>query len=223
MALPATLSAPPSMGLAAALRARTRALHVRAERSGIVREVLAGRVSRHGYTLLLRNLMPAYVRLEEGLEQHRLAPGVHAFARPAVYRSEALAVDLEALCGPAWQSALPLLPAGTRYARQVASAAGGDGARLIAHAYTRYLGDLHGGQILRRILARSLGLGAQGLSFYDFPAIADADAFKIDFRAALDLAGVEIDDFAGVVDEAACAFEHNIAVSTAVLAAARAA
>jgi heme oxygenase len=35
-------------------------------------------------------------------------------------------------------------------------AAEGDGTRLIAHAYTRYLGDLSGGQILQRLLARSL-------------------------------------------------------------------
>jgi len=97
-----------------------------------------------------------------------------------------------------------------------ARAAAGDGSRLIAHAYIRYLGDLYGGQILRRILARSLGLGAPSLSFYDFPAIADAEAFKAGYRAALDQAALEIEDCAGVVEEAALAFELNIAVSMAV-------
>lgn len=216
MALSAPLSGRPAIGLAAALRERTRALHVQAERSGMVREVLAGRASRHGYALLLRNLMPAYGRLEEGLERHRRAPGVHAFALPALYRARAIAADLEDLCGPAWPCALPLLPAGERYAGQVARAAAGDGSRLIAHAYTRYLGDLYGGQILRRILARSLGLGAPSLSFYDFPAIADAAAFTAGYRDALDRAALEIEDCAGVVAEAALAFELNIAVSRAV-------
>jgi heme oxygenase (biliverdin-producing, ferredoxin) len=210
------------MGLAAALRERTRLLHVRAERTGIVREVLAGRASRQGYALLLRNLLPAYARLEAGLEEHRLAPGVRAFAQPAVYRSHALAADLEVLCGADWRSALPLLPAGARYARQVGRAARGDGARLIAHAYTRYLGDLYGGQILRRLLARSLGLGAQSLSFYDFPGIGDAEAFRAGYRTALDRAALEIADCTAVIDEAARAFELNIAVSTAVQEAASA-
>ena len=45
------------VSLAAAFRQRTRLLHTRAERSGIVREVLTGQVSRKGYSLFLRNLL----------------------------------------------------------------------------------------------------------------------------------------------------------------------
>jgi heme oxygenase len=209
----------PAAGLAAALRERTRALHVQAERSGIVREILRGRASRHGYALLLRNLLPAYRELERGLERHRHAPGVRAAARPVLYRAPALAADLAALCGPAWSRSLPLLPAGERYADRVAAAGSRDGARLIGHAYARYLGDLSGGQILRRLLGRSLGLGPGCLAFYDFPDIPDPEGFKAGYRAALDRAALEIVDVDGVVEEAAAAFRLNIEVSEAVLAA----
>ena len=198
-------------GLAPALRARTAALHVQAERSGIVAEILRGRASRTAYALLLRNLLPAYRAMEAGLERHRLSPGVRWFARPEMYRAEAIAADLAALGG-----AHALLAAGAAYADRIAAC---DGPRLIGHAYARYLGDLSGGQVLKRLLARTLGLGPEATSFYDFPAIADIDAFKQAFRAALDRAGGEIADPAAVLDEAAEAFRLNIAVSEAVQAA----
>jgi len=207
-----------SSGLADRLRERTRALHREAERSGIVRDVLQGRASRLGYALLLRNLLPAYQELERGLERHRNQPGVRVVAQPALYRSAALASDLDRLCGPAWNLSLPLLHAGTRYANRIATAAETDGARLIAHAYARYLGDLNGGQIMMRLLARSLGLGPECLAFYAFPGIDDLGRHAGAYRAAFDQAGPELSGVHEVVEEAALAFELNIEVSCAVQA-----
>lgn len=204
-------------GLADALRDRTHSLHVEAERSGFVREILQGRASQRGYALLLRNLLPAYRQLERGLARHRLTPGVRAVAQPAVYRTRALEADLQGLGGRAWSQALPLLPAGDRYARRVAAAANGDGSRLIAHAYVRYLADLNGGQVLKRMLARSLDLEPCTLAFHDFPLIDDLQRFKVDYRQAFDRAALEIVDIEAVVDEAAVAFRLNIEVSEAIL------
>src|SRR5207237_3072297 len=59
----------------------------------------------------------------------------------------------------------------------------------ISHAYTRYLGDLSGGQIIKKILARSLALPPEALSFYEFPEIADIRRFKDAYRDVLELAG----------------------------------
>lgn len=83
-----------------------------------------------------------------------------------------------------------------------------------------YLGDLSGGQILRRVLARTLGLGSYELSFYAFPDIVDASAFKRSYRAALNEVAVGIADTESVALGAMSAFELNIAVSEAVLQAA---
>jgi heme oxygenase len=206
-------------GLADALRRRTGELHARAERSGVVAELLHGRASRGGYALLLRNLQPAYEALEQGLERHRGAPALAGLARPPLYRAHALAADLAELAGPDWRAALPLLEAGAHYARCVAAAAEGRGERLAAHAYVRYLGDLSGGRILGPLLARSLGLPVAALTFYAFPGLDDPEAFRFEFRDALDRAGREMTDPAAVVEEAALAFRLNIAVSEAVQAA----
>jgi heme oxygenase len=199
-----------------ALRERTRTLHAQAERSGIVHDILRGRVDRYGYALFLRNLLPAYEQLERGLERHALAPGISMIAQPALYRARALASDLQFLCGSAWSTILPLLASGERYARRVAAAAVDDKARLIAHAYVRYLGDLSGGQAMRRLLARALGLEHHGLSFYDFPDIGDHEIFKAAYLDSIDRAAHEITAVSAVVDEAAVAFELNIDVSKAV-------
>ncbi len=138
----------------------------------------AASASRDGYILLLRNLLPAYQAMERGLARHRKTPGFGALANYRLDRAPAIEADLGALCGKSWQRDIPLLPAGDNYARRIAEAAEGNGARLIAHAYTRYLGDLSGGQILQRLLARSLELRPAELSFYDFPRYADLAALK---------------------------------------------
>ena len=208
--------APPAGDLANSLRERTHALHTRAERSGIINDVLCGKASRYGYALLLRNLLPAYRQMEAGLEQHRETPGVQAFARREVYRAQALEADLQALYGVEWARSLALLPAGEQYGLRVAVAAEGDGGQLIGHAYARYLGDLSGGQIMRRLLARAPGLGSHELSFYDFPDIGDVGAFKLNYRNALDQVAAEIADTESIVLGATSAFELNIAVSEAV-------
>ena len=208
------------LSLAEALKQRTARLHVEAERTGIVRHILRGQASLPAYTLFLRNLLPAYEQLEAGLERHSTAPGVRLIARPAHYRAAALRADLEQLSGAAWRQSVALLPAGRAYGEHVAALAAGDGAGLIAHAYVRYLGDLSGGQIMRRLIERSLALGPDATAFYDFPDIPDLKAYKAAFRAALDDAAHEIAERGPVVEEAATAFRLNIAVSLAVEAAA---
>lgn len=205
-----------TLGFAARLWAETKALHVQAERSGMMATILRGRGSRRGHALMLRNLLPAYVALEEGLQRHRASPVVGVFARPETYRVPALMSDLEALEGASWQDRLALLPEAEAYAAAVTRAAEGDGAALIAHAYTRTLGDLSGGQIMQSVLARTLGLGPEALAFYRFDGIADIASYKKRYHRDLDLAGERIGNPARVLAEAMEAFVHNIAVSDAV-------
>jgi heme oxygenase len=198
------------------MRERTHALHTRAEKSGIVNDILRGKASRYGYALLLRNLLPAYQQLETGLEFHRHSPAVSAAAHRDVYRAPAIISDLVDISGPDWENALPLLPAGEQYGRRIATSATGGGTGLIAHAYTRYFGDLSGGQVLKRLLERSLGLQPRQLSFYEFPKIKDKELFKQSYRRAIDAGAALIADIETVVGEAMAAFELNIAVSEAV-------
>jgi heme oxygenase len=97
-----------------------------------------------------------------------------------------------------------------------ADSSGAAGIGLVAHAYARYLGDLSGGQILKPLVARALGLAPDQLTFYDFPGIDDMAAAKADLRRALDRIAPGSPEATIVLDEAIAAFRHTIAVSTAV-------
>ncbi len=209
-----------NQNLTVELREKTSDLHKAAERSGIIQDLLTGKATKRGYTILLRNLLPAYQALEAGLSSHSESTGVRWIVYPEVYRSAALEADLKAIAGPGWKTDVPLLTAGDDYGRSVRAAGLGDGIRLVAHGYTRYLGDLSGGQILKRILKRSMALRDHQLTFYDFPELQAYGTFKDEFRTALDAAASEISDWSSVLDEARSAFRSNIRVS---IAAARAA
>jgi heme oxygenase len=199
-----------------ALYARTKTLHMQAEKSGVISDILHGLASRDGYVLLLRNLLPAYREIECGIENHHNSSGLALLAKHRLDRAPAIESDLTALCGPDWSRRIPMLPSGEAYARRIAQAAEGDGALLIAHAYTRYLGDLNGGSILARLLTKTLGLRPVELSLYDFSGFADAATLKHDYRDALDQAGALAADPNSVIEEGAVAFSLNIALSVAV-------
>ena len=200
-------------GLVQRMRVRTRELHASAEQSGIIAAILAGQATRLDYAIYLRNILPAYRALEQALERHRNHPVIGPIVQPSLFRAASIQADLERLAGAGWPDALPQVPAAQRYAARVAWAAGGDGGMLIAHAYTRYLGDLNGGRILRRHLVRLFGADFLAVSFLEFPAIADIRVFAAMFRAALDSAAGQFADPDRVVQEAAVAFELNIALS----------
>jgi heme oxygenase len=202
-------------GLAEALRLGTAALHEQAERSGIVREIMRGRVSLAGYALYLRNLLPAYQAMEAGLARHAAMPAFACLPHAGLERAPAMLRDL-AVLDP--EGKLPLLEAGAAYARQAGLAAD-SGPELIGHAYARYLGDLSGGQYMLRALVRAAGLPEDCRAFFAFPAIADAASFKARYRAGLVEAGRRLGDTRSVVAAARAAFASNIALSEAVSAA----
>jgi heme oxygenase len=208
-----TNSEPRDAGLLEALRTYTQPLHVKAERTGIVRDVLRGDASRFGYALLLRNLLPAYEHLEREFERlpTTFAPGI--ISAKALHRANAIRLDLEALYGSRWETILPLLVSGESYGAQILNSARENRTLLIAHAYVRYLGDLNGGQILKRILLRKTGLPSTALNFYMFPDIEDINRFKVDYVDALAVAVDDALEIEAVAREAAAAFNLNIQVS----------
>jgi heme oxygenase len=199
--------------LAERLRHATWSLHREAERSGYVAEILRGRAEPAGYALLLRNLHPAYVTLETALSRVDAHPALRLLRHPPLHRAEPLACDLESLAGPDWRISVPLLPAGARYEAAVNAASRGDGVRLVAHAYVRYLGDLAGGQIMARIIGRSLRLEHGSLAFHRFEGDT-IEHLAMRVRQAIGL--VTEDDADRVVAEAARAFRLNIELSRAV-------
>jgi heme oxygenase len=202
--------APLTASLPERLRLETRALHVQTERSGAMADLLAGRLDRGGFTALLRNLHAIYLALEQALEHHAAARWLAPLPWRALQRAPALAEDLVVLHGPGWRDDLPLQPASAGYVERLEGLDAADPPTLVAHAYVRYLGDLHGGQMLRRVIARQLDLkGEAGTRFYDFGDEPRVLALRQALRTGL--AALPLDDAAAdrVVAEAQWAFMQH--------------
>jgi heme oxygenase len=193
------------MELSTRLRNATQDLHGVAERSGVMPSLLRGKLSRRGYTLLLLNLQLIYAALERGLAQ---TPAPAGLDFTPLYRAHALAKDL-AFLRP--DSGFEPCEATQRYVARLEELGASDPRLLIAHAYVRYLGDLHGGQMLRRCVARVLQVeDGRGLDFYDFgPAERVAELIQA-FRTALNGLALDASQAEALAQEARLGFTLHI-------------
>ncbi len=194
--------------LAERLRSETRTLHLTAERSRFMGELLHGRLARSAYCALLRNLHAIYAALEPALQRHALHPAIAPIYSPALWRTQALAMDLIALHGESWHAAWQLQPATQRYVSRLNQLVTEQPELLLAHAYVRYLGDLSGGQLLRRIVANTLGAPeGEGTAFYHFGDATETRALTQSFRAGLAQIAVDANGADSMVGEAVQSFE----------------
>lgn len=199
------------MTLSEYLRLATADVHRDAEGSAFVSRFVSGTLDRDTHARHLLALHPVYATLEGALERRRDDSHLGRFHLPALWRTAAIEVDLAFLLGPGWRELQPV-PAAAAYASHLSEIDRQRPLLLASHCYVRYLGDLSGGQMLRNMAARQLGLDGDGLRFYDFPAIADPRAFKADFRARLDALPLADGDREAMVDEARAAFRLNAAI-----------
>lgn len=213
--LPGPIASGPRSGLSLAdsLKTKTQALHTALERGPLMRSLLRGEMRRAPYCALLRNLHAVYAVLEPALERHAVHPDVAPVFAPGLFRSRPLADDLAELHGAAWQEDIATVPATRRYVQHLHDIATDRPALLVAHAYVRYLGDLSGGQMLRRIVAAGLSLAAgRGTSFYDFGGPADAAAHVVAFRAGLEQLSRNEEQVAAIAAEAVLSFQLHQAL-----------
>ena len=198
--------------LADRLKEATGAAHARAEKSGFVNKILRGEADLFGYSLLLRNLCPIYANLELALDRRQADPVILEIRDPRLYRAEAARQDLAKLAGPAWWQSLPLLASAWRYIDRIVVAER-SASTLIAHAYTRYLGDVNGGRVVKRLLRERTGVPSEALRFFAYPQIHDVSRFAKIYRRQFDIAGSKGVDQALAIEETELAFEMNIALS----------
>ncbi|AVH97750.1 heme oxygenase [Streptomyces cinereoruber] len=196
------------------IRTASHEQHTEAETSSFMGDLLGGRLGVDAYARYTEQLWFVYRALEEGAEALRGDPVAGPFIQPELFRTAALEQDLAHLRGPDWRDGLSPLPATVAYAERVAECAREWPAGYVAHHYTRYLGDLSGGQIIRDKAERTWGFARKGdgVRFYVFEEISNPAAFKRAYRELLD--GVNADDLEKqrIVDECKRAFDFNSAV-----------
>ncbi len=199
----------PELALSTAMREGSQAEHTAAENSGFMAELLAGRVNALGYADYLRRLRCVYAAMESVGRDLADHPAVAAVRDADLERLAAIDADLDHWAGDAPRETDS--PAARAYAERL-EATRANPLLFVGHHYTRYLGDLSGGQAIGRILDRSFELDGAGIAFYDFPAIPKPKPYKDGYRARLDALPLTDDDKRAVVDEVRAAFGLNQAL-----------
>ncbi|KAM3864224.1 heme oxygenase 1a [Diretmus argenteus] len=171
-----------------------------------------GQITLPQYKLLLCSLYEIYKALEEELDRNASHPGVAPIYFPQeLARLESLERDLEHFFGPDWRKKI-ITPAATqRYEQRLRKIGRENPMLLVAHAYTRYLGDLSGGQVLGKITQKSIGRN-EGLSFFQFPGVTSPHRFKQLYRSRMNSIELTGEEREAVLEEAGSAFEFNIQV-----------
>jgi heme oxygenase (biliverdin-producing, ferredoxin) len=207
--------------LSTSLREGTQQSHTAAENTAFMKCLMKGIVEREPLRKLFADLYFVYDALETALRSNLEHPIIGAIYFPELNRAESLAEDLAFYYGENWQEQIAVSPAGCVYRDRLQNLSETDPVLLIAHAYTRYMGDLSGGQSLKkviRLLAQTASrsalalMGAQGTSFYEFDQIATPEAkraFKEHYRQALDELSVDAATIDRIVAEANTAFLFN--------------
>ncbi|QKZ21985.1 heme oxygenase (biliverdin-producing) [Streptomyces chartreusis] len=188
--------------------------HVQAETSTFMSDMLGGRLGVDAYARYTEQLWFVYEALEAGAERLASDPVAGPFIRPELFRLASLERDLAHLRGPGWRSLVSALPATRAYADRVRECAEDWPAGYIAHHYTRYLGDLSGGQIIRDKAEKTWGFTRKGdgVRFYVFEEISNPAAFKRGYRELLDEVRADDLEKQRIVAECKRAFALNTAV-----------
>ena len=193
------------------LKEGTKKSHTMAENTSFVASFLRGVVDESKYRQLIANFYFIYHALESEVELNKDNPFVGPMRLNGLPRHDALVEDCKYFYGDNWKDLIRPTEQTQRYISRIHEVAKESPELLIAHHYTRYMGDLSGGQILKGIAQKALNLKEDGLAFYEFPEIWDKKGFKESYRRVLDtMIPATQKDVDSIVVEANYAFRLNM-------------
>ncbi len=193
------------------LKTETKKSHSAAENTKFVSSFLKGVISKESYKQLCANFYFIYTAMEEEFKKHKDHPVVGEIHNEVLSRTNNLERDLRYFYGPIWRYHIKPTEQCQRYVNRIREVSEDDPELLVGHHYTRYMGDLSGGQILRGIAAKSLNLrDNEGLWFYEFDKIDDKKAFKNTYRNVLNNLRINQSQANAIITEANFAFRLNM-------------
>jgi heme oxygenase (biliverdin-producing, ferredoxin) len=200
-----------SLNLATQLREGTTKSHSMAENVTFVKSFLGGVVDKKSYRKLVANLYFIYSTLEEKMFVNHNHPMVEPIYFLELNRKASLEQDLIFYYGSDWANLIKPSEATKNYVNRINKISLSQPELLIAHAYTRYIGDLSGGQILKKIAENAMGLSnGDGVAFYNFLEIQDDSKFKKLYKNKLNELPLTQKQISDIISEANIAFTLNM-------------
>jgi len=191
--------------LALQLKEGTKVSHSAAENTKFVSSFLKGVVSRDNYKQLLTNFYYVYRAMEEEIAKQNDFP-LHD---KLLDRTNKIEQDLRYYYGVMWRDTIIPSQATANYVKRIQVISEASPYLLVAHHYTRYMGDLSGGQILASITKSALNLSTEGLKFYEFD-IPNMKEYKDKYRQTLNDLTMSDTQISMLIDEANYAFKLNM-------------
>ncbi|XP_004452238.1 heme oxygenase 2 [Dasypus novemcinctus] len=197
------------------LKEGTKEAHDRAENTQFVKDFLKGNIKKELFKLATTALYFTYSALEEEMDRNKDHPAFAPLYFPTeLHRKEALTKDMGYFFGENWEEQVQCSEATRKYVERIHYIGQHEPELLVAHAYTRYMGDLSGGQVLKKVAQRALKLPStgEGTQFYLFENVSNAQQFKQFYRARMNALDLNLKTKERIVEEANRAFEYNMQV-----------
>mmetsp|Transcript_13549 Transcript_13549/g.26993 ORF Transcript_13549/g.26993 Transcript_13549/m.26993 type:complete len:290 (-) Transcript_13549:117-986(-) len=199
-------------GLALMLDDGTRKSHSIAENSAFLTGLLKGISTQDAYCNLLTSFYYVYKNMEGAFDECEMDQ-VQILDDNKLRRIEGLCVDMDYFYGKDWKADISPSPFTQKYIARIQEVAKEKPYLLIAHQYTRYLGDLFGGQMIAGMTSRSLNLNdGDGTAFYKFDEIDSTKDYITDWYTKMNNLDLSEEQKKEIVDEANLVFEYNIGI-----------
>lgn len=189
--------------LTARMKTATSEIHSKVEQSEFMLNLRNGTVSRAAYFQYISDLTHIYRALEERIVNNQDDVRILPLMIPEMFRAQNLKSDAGYLGGEVGEPS----PNAKQYIEHLNTI---DLYLLIAHAYTRYLGDLFGGQMLKPAVVNLFG--ANAANFYDFSHVVQLynkrspQAFAMEYKQTLDAIPLNVFEKNQVIEEASKAY-----------------
>ena len=170
------------------LKEITKDLHTDAERTAFAKKLLSGEITQEDYANYLYQLIPIYIPIEDGCRNQGFLDNLKGIERSTAIQADF--IELSTI-----NHSYKWLPSTCKYHDYLMGLNSTDNRKHLikAHMYCRHMGDLFGGQIIKKKVAH-ISSG----KFYDFENVEE---LKTAIRA-------ELTDDLG--DEARVAFQFTI-------------
>ncbi|WPF65503.1 MULTISPECIES: biliverdin-producing heme oxygenase [unclassified Corynebacterium] len=209
-----------NQSLSAELKVFTAAAHEEAESSTFMADLMGGKLSAADFLRLQEQAWLFYSALEKAAHAVSDTDRAGRIVDTRLDRAASLERDLAYLHGTVetehaqgWKERVKPTPATAAYVERLQQVyEDRDEARLVAHHYVRYLGDMSGGQVIATMMSRHYGIAQEGLSFYRFEEIDKLKPYKDAYRAHLDAMDFNEEERRALLEEAAHAFVLNMNV-----------
>lgn len=184
------------------LRRETTSDHRAAEMGDVMHRLLRGELPLSGYLDLVVQMQAVYDALDTESARWTCDPRFGEFFDPGLARSQSLATDRHALEKRLSLRGHEILTSTLEFVERIVDVGSSSPLLLLAHHYTRFMGDLSGGIMIGRAVDKTYGFdGGPGVTWFQFPNIDDVTEYKDAYRSRLDRLDLDESEAIALIDE----------------------